>query len=43
MIIKIDMENAFDKVCHSFLFLTLRNFGFAEEFVNRIKACIGNP
>jgi hypothetical protein len=30
MIIKMDMVNTFDRVCHSFLYAILGNFGFDE-------------
>lgn len=43
MLIKLDMENAFDRVRHSFLLQVLSAFGFSPEFVKLIKACIGEP
>jgi len=43
MLIKLDMANAFDRVRHSFLLQVLYAFGFNSEFVNLIKACIGEP
>jgi hypothetical protein len=43
MIIKLDLENAFDRVRHNFLFKVMENFGFAPSFINCIKACIGPP
>ena len=43
MLIKLDMENAFDKVGMSFLFKVLRLFGFISTFVNLIKACTDKP
>eukprot|EP00253_Pinus_taeda_P006193 PITA_06193 len=42
MIIKLDMSNAFDRVNRSFLFRVLEAFGFSQEFINIIKACIEN-
>eukprot|EP00253_Pinus_taeda_P009325 PITA_09325 len=42
MIIKLDMSNAFDRVNHSFLLRVLAAFGFRQEFINLIKACIEN-
>jgi len=41
MVIKLDMENAFDRVKHFFLFQFLSKFGFDQAFVHWIKACIG--
>jgi hypothetical protein len=43
MVIKLDMENAFDWVKHSFLFSILKAYGFSETFINWIKACINTP
>ena len=43
ILIKLDMENAFDRVKHSFLFSVLHSFGFSFAFLNLIKACINNP
>jgi hypothetical protein len=43
MIIKIDMENAFDRVRHSFLKEVLRKFGFSQDFIRWIGSCINNP
>eukprot|EP00253_Pinus_taeda_P028484 PITA_28484 len=42
MIIKLDMCNAFDRVNRSFLFRVLAAFGFNQDFINLIKACIEN-
>ena len=39
MLIKLDMENAFDRVRLSFLYKDLCSFGFSYAFVNLIKAC----
>jgi hypothetical protein len=33
MIIKLDMENAFDRVRHDFLFQVMKKFGFSEDFI----------
>ena len=41
--INLDMENAFDRVEHSFLFKFILSFGFSSNFVNLIKACIEKP
>jgi hypothetical protein len=43
MIIKINMENAFDRVKHEFLFDVLNKFGFHGSVVSWIKACISSP
>ena len=43
MLIKLDMENAFDKVKHSFIVSVLYSFAFSYAFLNLIKACINNP
>jgi len=43
MIIKLDMENAFGQVNHSFLFLLMEKLGFSNEFISWIKYCIGSP
>ena len=43
MIIKIDMENAFDRVNHEFLYKVLNKFGFQSSFISWINACISNP
>ena len=43
MLIKLDMENAFDRVGLSFLYKVLRSFGFSLAFVNLIQACTYKP
>jgi hypothetical protein len=40
MLIKLDMCNAFDRVNRSFLYRVLSSFGFSQEFINLIKACL---
>jgi hypothetical protein len=40
MLIKLDMCNAFDRVNRSFLYRVLSSFGFNQEFINLIKACL---
>ena len=40
MLIKLDMCNAFDRVNRSFLYRVLSSFGFNEDFINLIKACL---
>jgi hypothetical protein len=43
MAIKIDMENAFDRVNHDFLKVVLIFFGFNHLFISWINSCIENP
>ena len=43
MVVKIDLANAFDRVCHSFLFQVMHIFGFDPSFMKWIKACISKP
>jgi hypothetical protein len=43
MIIKIDMENAFYRVQHIFLFKVLRKFGFGPDFIKWIATFIISP
>jgi len=43
MVIKLDLESAFDRVRHRFLFDVLHKFGFGLKFINWIKACISEP
>ena len=43
MAIKLDMENAFDKVNHFFLFEIMLKLGFSKNFCRWIKACVGSP
>eukprot|EP00253_Pinus_taeda_P023537 PITA_23537 len=43
MVIKLDMENVFDRVNCNFLSKVLITFGFSPFFVHLIKACIDNP
>ena len=43
MVIKLDMENDFDNVKHSFLFQVLEKLGFDPPFIQWIKACIVSP
>jgi hypothetical protein len=43
MMIKLDMENTFDRVNRSFLCRVLLSFGFSPQFVHIIKACIDKP
>eukprot|EP00253_Pinus_taeda_P009681 PITA_09681 len=43
MVIKLDMENAFDRVSHQFLMVVLQKFGISNKFINIIMECISNP
>jgi hypothetical protein len=43
MVIKIDMENAFDRVKHNFLFVVLARFGFGADILAWISSCISSP
>jgi hypothetical protein len=43
MVVKLDLENAFDRVRHEFLFQVMQKFGFNTAFIHWIKACIGSP
>eukprot|EP00253_Pinus_taeda_P018624 PITA_18624 len=43
MIIKLDMENAFDRVNHHFLKEVLRKFGISNNFISIIMECITHP
>jgi hypothetical protein len=43
MIIKIDMENAFDRVNNKFLYEVLRKLRFQSSFISWIKYCISTP
>jgi hypothetical protein len=43
MIIKLDMDNAFDRVRHSFLFKVLDKFDFISTFVHWITSRVSFP
>eukprot|EP00253_Pinus_taeda_P022123 PITA_22123 len=43
MVIKLDLENAFDRVKHEFLFMVMKKMGFSSAIINWIKACIASP
>jgi hypothetical protein len=43
MIIKIDMENAFDRVRHNFLLVVLTRFGFGVETLPGFHPASMNP
>jgi hypothetical protein len=42
MVVKLDMVNAFDCVKHSFLFSVLKAYGFFENLISWIRACISS-
>jgi hypothetical protein len=43
VVVKLDMENDFDRVKQSFLLSVLKAYGFSENFINWIRACINTP
>lgn len=43
MATKLDLENSFDRVSHSFIFQIMRSFGFGNHFINQITTCISSP
>jgi hypothetical protein len=43
MVVKLDMANSFDRVKHNFLFSVLKVYGFYENLINWIRACINAP
>eukprot|EP00253_Pinus_taeda_P005038 PITA_05038 len=42
-VLKLDLENAFDRVRHSFLIVVLKKIGFEIPFIKIIVACISGP
>ncbi|CAA6674462.1 unnamed protein product [Spirodela intermedia] len=40
IIIKLDMEKAFDRIEWSFLIKVLRCFGFTDDFIDLVDACV---
>jgi hypothetical protein len=42
IMLKLDMENSFDRVQHSFLSKVLNKYGFSFYFIDSIKAWIGS-
>lgn len=40
MFLKLDMNKAYDRVSWSFLLSVLRRFGFGEDWVSLVEACI---
>ena len=43
MVVKIDLADAFDRVCHSFIFQVMLRYGFDPSFLRWVKSCIRNP
>lgn len=43
MVVKLDLERAFDRVKHRFLLDVLYKFGFGLKFIKWIKACTSEP
>jgi hypothetical protein len=43
MVIKLDLTNAFDRVCHALLFQVMRRFGFEPGVLSWVKVCISAP
>ncbi len=43
MLIKIDMENYFDRVKQSFILRVMRFFGFNLSSIDIVEACIEKP
>jgi len=43
MVVKLDLENAFDRIRHSFMLDVLHKLGFGSSFIKWIRACISEP
>jgi hypothetical protein len=43
MIFKLDLANAFDRVCHEFMFVIMSKLGFHHQVTRWVKACISCP
>ena len=43
VVLSLDAEKAFDSVCWEYLYLTLRRFGFKEDYVRCFKALYLTP
>ena len=43
MAIKLDLENGFDRLRHSFIVMVMERFGFPSVFINQVQACISSP
>ena len=40
-VLSLDFQEAFDRISHQYLFTILRNYGFSDWFVERIKSMYG--
>jgi hypothetical protein len=43
MVIKLDMVNAFNQVCHNFLFMVMKKFNFNTSFIRMLDVFIRKP
>ena len=43
MAIKLDLDNSFDRLRHSFILMVLNKFGFPPIFINQVQAYINSP
>lgn len=43
MVVRLDLESAFDRVRHRFMLDVLHKFGFGPKLITWIKACISEP
>lgn len=43
ILLKLDIQKAYEKVCWNFLFATLRKFGFCDEWIVWVKSCVCTP
>lgn len=43
IIVKLDMENVFDCVQHSFIYKLMTKFGFDAKFIKWVSLCISSP
>ena len=43
MVVKIDLEKAYDRLEWSFIKMVLEHFGFPENMINLIMSCVSTP
>jgi len=43
IIVKLDIANVFDRVSHTYLTTVLKKFGFSQDIIETIQACISTP
>ena len=43
MVVKIDLEKAYDRLEWSFIKMVLEHFGFLENMINLIMSCVSTP